>query len=312
MNPLVSVIIPNYNYARFLEQRINSVLNQSYQNIEIIILDDCSTDNSREVIEKYRKESKIKTILYNERNSGSTFKQWRKGFEHANGEYIWIAECDDYADSAFLDEIMSRMKNNKDIKIGFSNSYWVTPERTYINRWCSIKQAVKIYNGRDFIKSHMMKGNYIYNASMVVFRKDALSNIDQDYENYKSCGDKLFWISIANIGKVLYVCKPLNYFRIHSDKVTSKSLINGILFKEEYQLYLKNIHNKYINIFNRTSIISYFLKYTQSKKTEFQTDAIYTECISLWLHEADYRNTELPLLHRICCYFAFNKMSHYQ
>ena len=305
MQPLVSVIIPNYNYARFLEQRIDSVLNQTYSNIEVIILDDCSTDNSKEVIEKYRNTPKVKHIIYNKENSGSTFKQWEKGFAKAKGEFIWIAECDDYAAPTFLEEIVHIMQNDETIKIGYSNSYWITPQKTFINRWCTIKKDIKIYNGKRFIKTHMMKENYIYNASMVVFRRDALNSVDPDYKNYKSCGDKLFWISMAVTGKVAYICKPLNYFRIHSDKVTSKSTANGVLFQEEFKLYRKNKQKGYINIFNQTNIISYFLKYIRKTRPDFLTDSIYTECLSLWAHEIDYRNTQLPLLYRIYCYFKF-------
>ena len=76
---MVSVIIPNYNHAKYLEQRIDSVLNQSYQDFEVIILDDCSKDNSRDVIEKYRSHERVSHIVYNEQNSGGTFNQWNKG-----------------------------------------------------------------------------------------------------------------------------------------------------------------------------------------------------------------------------------------
>ena len=93
--PLVSVIIPNYNYARFLTERIDSVLSQTFQNFELIILDDCSTDNSREVIERYRSNPKVSHIIYNQSNTGSPFAQWEKGLSVARGKYIWVAEADD-------------------------------------------------------------------------------------------------------------------------------------------------------------------------------------------------------------------------
>jgi glycosyltransferase involved in cell wall biosynthesis len=80
-HPLVSIIIPNYNHARFLDERMTSVLEQTYQHIEVIILDDCSTDNSREVIEKYRSNPKVSKIVFNDTNSRSPFKQWYKGFQ---------------------------------------------------------------------------------------------------------------------------------------------------------------------------------------------------------------------------------------
>ena len=92
MSETVSVIIPNYNHAKYLNQRIDSVLNQTYQNFEVIILDDCSPDNSKQVIEAYRGHPKISTIVYNEQNSGTTFKQWDKGLQLAKGEWVWIAD----------------------------------------------------------------------------------------------------------------------------------------------------------------------------------------------------------------------------
>jgi glycosyltransferase involved in cell wall biosynthesis len=100
--PLVSVIIPNYNHAAYLNERIDSVLNQTFRDFEVILLDDCSTDNSREIIESYRGHEKISQIEYNEVNSGSTFIQWKKGLDLAQGDWIWIAESDDVASNEFL------------------------------------------------------------------------------------------------------------------------------------------------------------------------------------------------------------------
>lgn len=103
---MISVIIPNYNHAPYLKQRIDSVLNQTYTDMEVIILDDKSTDNSIEIIEQYRSHPKVVQIELNKQNSGTTFKQWQKGISLAKGEYIWIAESDDYADETFLEKVV--------------------------------------------------------------------------------------------------------------------------------------------------------------------------------------------------------------
>ena len=101
--PVVSVILPNYNHARYLPKRIESILNQGYAAIEVLIMDDCSGDNSREVIHEYAaRDARIQT-LFNEHNSGSTFKQWEKGLVWAKGKYVWIAESDDFAETTFLE-----------------------------------------------------------------------------------------------------------------------------------------------------------------------------------------------------------------
>ena len=104
----VSVIIPNYNYEKYIEERIDSILFQTYPIYELIILDDKSTDNSvariEEIIKKHA-EISIKFVK-NEKNSGSVFSQWQKAFTLATGDYVWIAEADDSCNSHFLENIM--------------------------------------------------------------------------------------------------------------------------------------------------------------------------------------------------------------
>ena len=120
--PAVSVIVPNYNHAPFLRQRIDSILNQTFQDLELIILDDCSTDDSRRIIESYRNEPRVRAIIYNEANSGSTFAQWKRGLREARGKYVWIAESDDYADADFLSVLVSTLENHPEAAVAFTGS----------------------------------------------------------------------------------------------------------------------------------------------------------------------------------------------
>lgn len=137
MKPNVSVIIPNYNHAPYLIERIESVLNQTYQDFEVIILDDCSKDNSHEIIELYRNHSKVSQIEYNETNSGSTFKQWQKGISMAQGEWIWIAESDDVADFTFLEVLVAKTKKHLDLSIIYSQSLKIDSAGKTIGSWKS-------------------------------------------------------------------------------------------------------------------------------------------------------------------------------
>lgn len=82
----ITVIIPNYNHAKFLPRRIESVLEQSFENIEILLLNDCSPDDSREIIEQYANLGNLIRVILNEQNSGSTFKQWWGGLARADTE----------------------------------------------------------------------------------------------------------------------------------------------------------------------------------------------------------------------------------
>jgi glycosyltransferase involved in cell wall biosynthesis len=101
----ISIIVPNFNHASFLKERPDSVFNQTYQDFEVILLDDCSTDNSLEVLQEYANHPKVAHFVINEQNTGSTFKQWKKGIELAKGEWIWIAESDDWCEPSLLQEL---------------------------------------------------------------------------------------------------------------------------------------------------------------------------------------------------------------
>lgn len=234
---MVSVIIPNYNHEKYLQHRIDSVLNQTYQDFELIILDDKSKDGSIEIIEKYRNHPKVSHIVYNEVNSGTTFKQWKKGIELAKGEYIWIAESDDYADITFLEKVMLAVETNSSV-IGFSKSY-VIDEYDIIKR----ERAEVLLSEScdlDYFLSHLLLyGNVVYNASMVVFRKDAINeSIWTELTKLTYCGDWLFWANLAMNaqGTVSEVKEFLNYFRTHSSNVSNRSEVNGLTFLEGFPI----------------------------------------------------------------------------
>ena len=134
----VSVIIPNYNYANYIIERIDSVLMQTYPIYELIILDDCSPDNSVEVInkkiEQIKKEYpeiKIQFII-NEKNSGGcVFKQWKKGFDAATGEFIWIAEADDSAENNFVEELVKPF-DDSEVVLSYCESARIDGENNLI------------------------------------------------------------------------------------------------------------------------------------------------------------------------------------
>ena len=99
----LTVILPNFNHAKFLVERIISVLKQTVKPAEIIFLDDCSSDNSVEIARDLLQQSNIPyKIIQSQKNSGNVFRQWIKGIEEATSEWIWIAETDDCADHRFL------------------------------------------------------------------------------------------------------------------------------------------------------------------------------------------------------------------
>ena len=148
----VSVIIPNYNHSTYLKQRIDSVLNQSYQDFEVILLDDVSKDDSVSVLETYKDNPKVSHVLVNETNSGSPFGMWQKGFDLAKGDFIWIAESDDWADRKFLETLIPKFENPKVVVSHcISNNFYMKTKVTKINSWWSTFN-VNLWNS-DFIEN---------------------------------------------------------------------------------------------------------------------------------------------------------------
>ncbi len=231
----VSVIIPNYNHDRFLKERLNSVFNQSYQNYEVIILDDCSNDNSRSIIEQYRDHKKVTHVVYNETNSGSAFKQWQRGMQYATGEYIWIAESDDWCENNFLEVLVNAMEQNPDCSMAYAQSVCVDGNKKF--KWQTYHNDNSApVDGQAFIRQYMMYKNSIVNASMAIFRRKFVDEIPQDYTSYTYCGDWLFWIELACRGNVYVSKQSLNYFRKHDNDVTGKALATGVNLIEETRL----------------------------------------------------------------------------
>lgn len=239
--PTVSVIIPNYNHAKYLEQRIDTVLNQTYQDFEIILLDDCSTDNSVEIINKYANHPKVSKVILNDKNSGNTFKQWERGINASVGKYIWIAESDDYADVTFLETLVSEIEKDN-VGIAFCQSYYVDKDNNVIYE-SNFEPSNQIYSGADFVKDKMTLGNSLFNASAVLFKKELSSDIK--FPDLKYCGDWLFWVTILKNTNIAAVSNKLNYFRRHESSVSTKSEAEGLQFIEGFKV-LKYIKSNYI------------------------------------------------------------------
>ena len=227
-NPLVSVIIPNYNHARFLDERIQSVLNQTYQNFELIILDDKSTDNSVEVINQYKDNPHFSHIVVNEENSGSTFKQWHKGFELAKGDVVWIAESDDSCDTDMLETLIEGyVENNAVLAFCRSCKYDVDGKKSVYAHQNFLYRDISM-SGKDFISNYMVQYNAVANTSSAIFNRNIAVSLDKQYMNMQGEGDWLFWIELMEHGNVCFYNKEMNLFRFHNMNTTNTLAYKGV------------------------------------------------------------------------------------
>jgi len=267
----ITAVIPNYNYERFLGQRLYSILKQTTKIHEIIILDDCSKDNSRELIDKLINELRnyIKiTKVYNSENSGSPFIQWEKGLKLAEGDYIWIAEADDYCEKNMIKELIKPIRKDKDIIISYVDTAFIDLDGNILLK--SIKPEIDIQKSGHWDKSYINKGideikEYsflnctIANVSSCIIKKGKYINKIKDSRKYRQAGDWLFYVNCIENGNISYTNKVMNYYRVHGNNVSST--MNQKKHLEE----IKSIHKYYIKKFNLTK--SHELK--MQKRIEF-------------------------------------------
>ncbi|OXA81457.1 Glycosyl transferase family 2 [Flavobacterium aquidurense] len=225
MNPKVSILIPNYNHAAFLAQRLESVFNQTYQDFEVILLDDKSTDNSVTILQRCIDHPKVSHFIINNENSGSPFRQWQRGIQLAKGEYIWIAESDDYCERTFLAKLINYIDEDASIGIAYCQTNDVNEKGTYLNNRINYTNPFQpniwetdfVKNGREFIDLYLSFFNVIPNASAVIFKKELVDDsiFSTSLIQMKMCGDWYFWIQLALQSKVCFLSETLNCFREH-------------------------------------------------------------------------------------------------
>lgn len=225
--PLVSIIIPNYNHGRYLQQRLDTVFQQSLSDYEVILLDDCSTDNSREILSAYQQLPQVVQVVFNESNTGSPFRQWAKGIALAKGRYIWIAETDDFSHPDFLKTLVHQLEADPQLVLAFSGSHWVDEQGAAGND-LSIYTASFTRKGQEEIIHSLSKYNTIQNVSSVVFRAAGLKKISAAYTQYRACGDWILYTELLAFGNMAFVADKLNYFRWYHANTSNNSSKQGI------------------------------------------------------------------------------------
>ncbi len=233
----VSVVIPNYNYSKYLPERINSILRQNHTPKEIIFLDDASSDDSVEVAKRLLSASGIPfRILVNESNAG-IYSQWLKGIKESTGKWVWIAEADDSASPEFLSTLLTKDKD--DVSLIYCQSKRIDSEGQVTaennlhhtdglskTRWCKDYTAA----GRDEIALGLGYRNCIPNVSAVLMRRSCLMDVDRGLSRFASCGDWWLYAHILKTGRISFISDSLNYFRRHANSQTvQKKSTSGYL-----------------------------------------------------------------------------------
>jgi glycosyltransferase involved in cell wall biosynthesis len=283
-SPLVSVIVPNYNHAPYLRERIDSILNQTFQDFELILLDDCSTDDSRDILRSYQNHPKVSHVVLNEQNTGNTFLQWHRGINLAQGELIWMAESDDVAEAQLLETLAGELAANTAAVVAFCHSQMIDkdgqPMTLNWHKHGSNGQTLT-YDGTWYLRHRMLVRNQIYNASMAVFRKSVFPLIPTDYQYYRYSGDWLFWNYVCQHGQVVEVCRVLSRFRQHPQKVTASSQQDGRQWRDIAGILRQTATLAHLNALQRRCLCGRWTKRFQKAEDHSHPD-IATEFSDLY------------------------------
>jgi len=234
--PRISVIVPNYNYARYIEQRLESIRGQSVPFYELILLDDASTDDSVRKMEHWLTTNRIEArLIVNRSNSGNVFAQWQQGVSLATGEYLWIAEADDLSDLDFLATVLPPFFSEKTV-LSYCESRQIDADGTVVaknyheylaqvslHRWRATYSAC----GSEEICSSLSVMNTIPNVSAVVFRREAIASVFsrhfKEISRFRKAGDWIVYLRTLADGDIAFSPHPANSHRRHGSSVIAGS-----------------------------------------------------------------------------------------
>lgn len=233
MGELVSIVMPNYNYAQYIRKALDSAVNQSYDNIEIIVVDDCSTDNSVQIIEEYAKKYDQIHFYKNEKNLGVVASH-NRCVELSHGEYIVVLSSDDYLHPEFVEKCLNMLKRYPTAAM-VSSDLWYVDENNTVTSPESFYPKSFFCKGIYQCKIWMFTNTFV--PSQVLFRRKCI-------EDPKIGGmfsyladtfiDTELWFRMCLKYDFVYLKERLCYYRMHVGSY-SKSYEN---FKYYLQFYL--------------------------------------------------------------------------
>lgn len=241
--PLVSVIVPNYNHCEFLDLRLQSIYSQTYENFEVILLDDASDDGSVDILEKYHKlYPERTTIEFNEQNSGGVFRQWKRGLSLAKGDIIWLAESDDWCSENFLDELVPYFENEA-VQVSYARTLFM--DRTGEKQVWSIEEYLHdldplrwtnafVETAATIVSEGFAIKNIIPNVSSALFRPPTHLEIldDPNWLKMRTCGDWALYLHLLRGGALAYSPRATNFYRMHGGNTSVSSYAEDEYYRE--------------------------------------------------------------------------------
>ncbi len=269
-SPLISVVIPTYNHAKYLDRALKSVIEQTYKNWEIIVVDNFSSDNTEEVVLKY-KYSKIKYIKV--KNNGVIAKSRNMGISNAKGDWIAFLDSDDWWEKSKLDTCINCIKKNTNIDLIYHDLKLVNKN----HRTLSKKRIKSFRLKKPIIKNLMLKGNIICNSSVIV-RKKIINEIGgiNESKDIIAAEDFNTWLRVAEISNnFIYLPLKLGFYFEHSMGVSQKDMSAPTrAASKDFLRYLNDFEKKKFEA--RMAYIKGKFEYSINNITDSKVHLLYT------------------------------------
>ncbi len=242
---LVSVIVASYNHAGYLTRRMNSLIAQTYRDIEILVIDDCSTDNSLEVLESFATQPRV-AVVRRETNAGWVVVS-NQGLQMTKGEFVLFANCDDDCDHGMIERLVGAINQNPTAGIAFCRSLMVNEHDRVLGDDYEVREkafrsrcAEDAFINRNEMRRFLLHSCVIPNLSAALIKRRCFSVAGILSSEYRACSDWDLFFRIANHFDFCYVAEPLNRFRQHT--ATIRSATKGrVTYDEFFRLLLGEI-----------------------------------------------------------------------
>ncbi|MBP6431258.1 MAG: glycosyltransferase family 2 protein [Ferruginibacter sp.] len=282
--PLVSLIITNYNRQSTIAKAIESALQQDYGNLEVIISDNCSTDNSDEIIKKYTNDERVK-YYRNETNIGMLLNFKISFEERAKGEFITIVNSDDELVSpSFIKDCIKAVLSNDNVVLVKSNFYFAYPNK---NVEMNYDNYNRFYKGVIFLKE--MNLSLDFGWAGILLKRDIINNL-KIFDTGIIASDYIANFNMLLYGNVCFTNCIAYKFNVHDDNVG----------KNTYQIkQVKKILEELTIFFKKLSLQANAETYTQIKQKfdDFYLKSMYT---STYINNRNDVNEIKILLHSHC------------
>lgn len=245
--PRISVCLPTFNGERFLAEAIESVLCQTFSDFELVLIDDCSTDGTWELVQQFAKSDSRIRALRNTSNKG-LFENYNECMSHASGDLIKLFAQDDVWDCSILEKMAAPFLSNESISLVVSAREWIDEDGTRIPLEHPLTEFDRL-DGKELIRRCLLSmTNWVGEPSTVMFpRKFVGAGFDT---NYYHLGDLDYWFRVVANGECVFIREPLCRFRRHAASTTSKNLL-GLRFAID-MLRLTDIYSDFLIDCNRT------------------------------------------------------------